>query len=368
MLRAGLRAPAASIREEETLNTGHTVNHRCVIQRLNTLLLQSQTVRLQRNRHAGQITNVLAQSQLTVHVELRVQTHRNVRVVLLHQRGGTLLELRVILLSPPALQLAVAVVAGTLIVKTVTNLVANNHADIAVVRRVVSIRVEVRGLQNSRREHNLVCRGHVVRVHGLRSHQPLRLIHRLAVTGNQPVGIKRTGAAQVLKQVTGHQLQCGEVTPLIGVTNLGDELRQLLQRLLAGCLSHPVQRLDGLAVGLQEVADQNQHLLLVCGREVHGHVLLTNLLTQSLLDSAHAALPALTNLLGTGKGLAVEVEAFLNQLVVHERRTRTQNSPHSPQLPAHQRDGSEQLRRTLKEGRLTHNNLTQGLRVSAERQ
>ena len=101
---------------------------------------------------------------------------------------------------------------------------------------------------------------------------------------------------------------------------------------------------------------------------MHSHVLLANLFTQSFLDSAHAALPALTNLLGTGKGLAVEVEAFLNQFVVHERRTRTQNSPHSPQLPAHQRNGSEQLRRTLKEGRLTHNNLTQGLRVSAESQ
>ena len=56
---------------------------------------------------------------------------------------------------------------------------------------------------------------------------------------------------------------------------------------------------------------------------MHDHVLLADLLTQSLLDSAHAALPALTNLLGTGKGLAVEVEALLNQFVVHERRTRT---------------------------------------------
>ena len=101
---------------------------------------------------------------------------------------------------------------------------------------------------------------------------------------------------------------------------------------------------------------------------MHGHVLLANLFTQSLLDGAHAALPALTNLLGTGEGLAVEVEAFLNQLVVHERRPRTQNSPHSPQLPAHQRDGGEQLSRTLEEGRLSHNNLTQGLRVGAERQ
>ena len=249
-----------------------------------------------------------------------------------------------------------------------TNFVANNHADIAVVCRIVSIRVEVRGLQNSCREHNLVCRGHVVRVHSLRSHQPLRLVHRLTLAGNQPVSIKRTGAAQVLEQVTGHQLQCGEVTPLIGVTDLGDKLRQLLQRLLTGCLSHPVQRLNRLAVRLQEVADQNQHLLLVRGREVHGHVLLANLLTQSLLDGAHAALPTLTNLLSAGEGLAVEVEALLNQLVVHERRTRTQNSPHSPQLPAHQRDGGEQLSRTLKEGRLSHNNLTQGLRVGTQSQ
>ena len=254
-------------------------------------------------------------------MELRVQTHRNVRVVLLHQRGGAFLELRVILLSPPALQLAVTVIAGTLIVKTVTNLVANNHADIAVVRRIVSVRVEVRRLQNRCREHDLIRRRHVVRVHGLRSHQPLRLIHRLTLAGNHPVSVKRTGTAQVLKQVTGHQFQGGEVTPLIGVTDLGDEFRQLLQRLLTGCLSHPVQRLNRLAVRLKEVADQNQHLLLVRRREVHSHILLANLLTQSLLDSAHAALPALTNLLGTGEGLAVEVEALLNQFVVHERRT-----------------------------------------------
>ena len=67
---------------------------------------------------------------------------------------------------------------------------------------------------------------------------------------------------------------------------------------------------------------------------MHSHVLLANLLTQSLLNSAHAALPALTNLLSTGEGLAVEVEALLNQLVDMNgaRERRTVHTAHSFQL------------------------------------
>ena len=174
----------------------------------------------------------------------------------------------------------------------------DHHADAAVVRCVVGLRVEEGRAQNSRGEHNLVSGRHIVGVHSLRRHQPFVLIHRIARAINHEIAVKGGGAAQVLEQVTGHQGQFRVVAPLIRVANLRDKLRELFQRLLAGGFGHPIQVCDGAAVCFQQVIDQLEHFLLVFRREMHRHVLLAKLLIECVLHSRNAAFPAFAQLFG----------------------------------------------------------------------
>ena len=171
---------------------------------------------------------------------MRVKVRRGVGIILLNQRARALGKLGEILLGPPVIQRAVAVIERTFIVKPVTYFVTDHHADTAVVRCIVGLRIEEGRAQNSRGEHNLVSGRHIVGVHGLRRHQPFVLINRVASAIDHEIAVKGGGTAQVLEQVTGHQGQLRVVAPLIRVADLRDKLRELLQRLFAGGFGHPI--------------------------------------------------------------------------------------------------------------------------------
>ena len=208
MLRARLSAPSLRGRPEETLRGRHAINNRRILQRGDALLGKRNLIGPQRNRQPRKVADILTQSQLTIHPELlRVKVRRGVGVILLHQCARALGKLGEILLGPPVIQRTVAVIKRTFIVKPVADLVTDHHADAAVVRCVVGLRIEEGRAQNSRREHNLVSGRHIVGVHSLRRHQPLVLIHRIARAIDHEIAVKSGGAAQVLEQVTGHQGQ-----------------------------------------------------------------------------------------------------------------------------------------------------------------
>ena len=112
MLWAGLCAPALGRGPQQTLCRAHPIKHRRVLQRINTLLLKGDLIRLNRNRQARQITNILTQCQLTIYPELfRVKTHRGVGVILLNQGVRALIELLIVLIGPPVIQRPRAVIA-----------------------------------------------------------------------------------------------------------------------------------------------------------------------------------------------------------------------------------------------------------------
>ena len=247
------------------------------------------------------------------------------------------------------------------------DLVPNHHTNTTVVCCVVGLGVKERRAQNSGREHDLIRRGHIVGVHRLRRHQPLILIHRLAIAFQHKITVKGGGAAQILEQITLNQLKFRVVTPLIRVTDFRHEHGQLLQGLRPGGLSHPLQVRDRAAVCLQQVIHQFKHLRLMLRREMHRHILLADLLIERLLNRAHAAFPPIAQLLRTRKGAAVKIEIRLHQLVIHKRCPRMHSIPHRPQLPRQQRRLLPQARHTLKERRLRHHHLAHTVGVSTKR-
>ena len=298
---------------------------------------------------------------------MRVKVRRGVGIILLNQRARALGKLGEILLGPPVIQRAVAVVERTLIVKPVADLVTDHHADAAVVRCVVGLRIEEGRAQNSCREHNLVSGRHIVGVHSLRRHQPLVLINRIASAIDHEIAVKGGGAAQVLEQITGHQSQFRVIAPLIRVADLRDKLRKLFQRLLAGGLGHPIQVRDGAAVCFQQVIDQLEHFLLMLRREMHRHVFLAEFLIERVLHSRNAAFPAFAQLFGAREGATVEIEVFLYKRIRQVGCAGTNSAPQSPEFPGHQRGGLPHVRHALQERRLRNNDRAQLFGVCPQR-
>ncbi len=85
-------------------------------------------VRLERDRQAAQVADVLADRELAVDVVARQVLGLEV-VVLLDERLGPLTELGAVVVGPPVDHVAVAVVLGALVVEAVADLVADHRAD-----------------------------------------------------------------------------------------------------------------------------------------------------------------------------------------------------------------------------------------------
>src|SRR5487761_2063310 len=92
-----------------------------------------------RDRQAGVVGNIFAQSQFAVDV---VSLHRTERIVLLDQHLGLGGEVLVVFLGPPVAQVAVAIVLAALVVETVADFVADHGTDRAVICGIVGIGVE----------------------------------------------------------------------------------------------------------------------------------------------------------------------------------------------------------------------------------
>ena len=254
------------------------------------------------------------------------------------------------------MQVAVAVELRALVVETVADLVTDDRADRAEIAGGVGVHAEERRAQDRRWEGDVIHHRVVEGVDGLGGGKPGRRIRGLTQLVDLVVVVEPANRPHVSQQLgtAGGELQAIELAPLLRVPDLRAELTQLHQRLLAGGGGHPLQGGDALAVGLDEVVHQLEHLLLILRREMLGHELLADLLADRALDQAQATLPAGALLRRTAQGAAVELEAPVGELRRQVRRAGVQHPPGRPELPIVQRHAAGQLPDMLDEARLAH--------------
>ena len=194
--------------------------------------------------------------------------------------------------------------------------VANHHADSPVVDGLVRIRIKERRLQDSGRETNLVGGRVVVGIDSLRRHSPLRLVGRFAQLRQVVSHIPGTGGAQVV--VVGQfrvHIQRGVVFPLVGISNLDDEVGKFLLRLHLGRIAHPVEGGDVLAPGLLQVLDQLEHPILGTLREILLDIHTADRFAQNAVGNGHRPFPARFGLLDTGHLAGIELETGIVEVI-----------------------------------------------------
>ena len=164
--------------------------------------LRARSDRPSRRCQSAEVANVLADRERAVDVLARRLGGREL-VVLIDQRLGPLLEGLAVRLFPPVRQTPGAVELGPLVVEAVTDLVADDGADRAVVGGVVSLGAEERQLQDGRGKDDLVESGVVVGVYGLGRHEPLVTVDRRADLCQLTVELELARGADVRDEVVG---------------------------------------------------------------------------------------------------------------------------------------------------------------------
>ena len=178
------------------------------------------------------------------------------RIELLDQNVGLGLERGGVLFGPPVVHVAVLVEVAALVVESVGHLVADHHADGAVVHRVVGVGVVERRLENGGREADFVGRGIVVGVHRLGRH-----VHGLAQFRNVVGRIPGVGLDDVLPVALRRvDLQRRVVLPLVGIADLHGEGREFLLRLGFCGVGHPVEGGDVLTEGRLQVLHHVEYI------------------------------------------------------------------------------------------------------------
>ena len=374
-----LGAPDGRVAEEETLQTGETIDFRRLSQRsFNGLhgtvlltacrLVKSERICFERNVHATQVADVLTDGQSAVHMRSlswivgvffgKLRWHE--RVVLVDEFLCELLEIGLVFFGPPVVELAVAVVLGTLIVEAVADLMADHRSDTAIVRGVFGVRVEERRLQNGGREHDHVHGRLIIGVHRLRIHQPFVLVDALADFGQLIAGLIQVGGTHVLGKtgILAH-IKRGIVTPMVRIADLRHELGELLQRLLLGFFAKPGGTGNGHAVGIDQIADQLFHTLLRRLGEVPLHIFAAHILAANAVDQRNAALPTHTLLLLTRQRLAIELEIRLIEFVRQLQGGADDHMHACPQLEIVEIRGLPECVKTGEEAGLMHHHMVE---------
>ena len=301
---AELGAPELPIGEEEAL-----LGRKAVDLRRRRLAGEGMFERIIGDGKAAEIGDVLAQRELAVD---RQAGQRLEPVEFVHELLRARLELGGVRLGPPVGEVAIGVVEPAPVIEAVRDLVADDHADAAVVDRVVERRVEERRLEDGGEEHDLVGGGLEVGVDHLRGQVgELVAVDLLADPAELPPGLERAGAADVLKVAVPPDGERGIVTPLERTADERAEARELFPRPGAGGFAHPV---DLLEMGLHrrlDVVDHHREARPHLGRQIAIDVKPADGLTDLPVKNPGRALPARLHRRHAGKHRAVEVEALL---------------------------------------------------------
>ena len=143
---------------------------------------------------------------------------------------------------------------------------------------------------------------------------PLVTINWRADLASVIVKLPPRDCLNVFNQVVPGDLDGAVVLPPNRVTDLWRELRELGKGLLLGLVSHPVQGLDALLIGLNQVVNERIHLLLRLRREMLLDIDLADCLSEAALDQRNRSLPARTVHRSTGQLLAIELETLSDQV------------------------------------------------------
>src|SRR5258708_31058685 len=230
-LKAGLVAAELTPRNEELLLRREAVDvsrARLAFQRL--LVSKISDLR------SAQVANALAQNQFAVVMYIFLD---KVIVELARYASPASLKIFEISVCPPVTQSAQVVELRALIVKAVRDFVANNHPNGTIVHGIHSIEIKSRRLQNARREHDLIQQRIVVRVRSRRRHAPAAAIHKFANRIAIVLFRKLSSRNHILEERVAADRNMAIVLPLIGISNLAIERRDLRHRLFFGVVAHP---------------------------------------------------------------------------------------------------------------------------------
>ena len=239
------------------------------------------------------------------------------------------------------------------------DLVTDDRADRTEIGGIVTVLVEERMLQDGGGKHDLVEAGVVIRVDGLRGHEPLVAVERFTDLSELAAELEFRSRPNVADQVASVDRQARIVAPLRRKPDLGRELVELLEGALTGGIPHPREVRDALPVGLDEVADQDVHLCFRGRREVPGDVGAADGLAEGALDERDTALPAGTHLGGTGEGASVEVEVRFDECARQIAGVRADDLPRHPVAPGVDVLLDEQLGDARNEARLPHDDFVE---------
>ena len=170
-------------------------------------------------------------------------------------------------------RLPLRVELAPLVVEAVGELVADGAAGVAVVGRVVHLRVVERRLQHAGGKVDVVHLRVVVRVDRGRRHAPFAAVEGLADLGEVALRLEALRALDVAEEVAALHHHRRVVAPLVGIADLVDDGRELLLRALLRRLAHPVERLEVTAHRLLDPARHVQRARLELRAECAPHEL-----------------------------------------------------------------------------------------------
>ena len=201
--------------------------------------------------------------------------YRLILIKLSSQGLGYLLEVLLILVTPPVFQVAIAIVFCSAIVKAVAHLMANYCPYTPEVHRRIGIKTKERRLENGRREYDLIIHRIVIRIDCLRGHSPAGFIHFLADLFQLFLVTPSTYLADILiirRLGSWFYHKAWVVLPLIGIAYLYTKLTELYQGLFFRLLRHPREVFDMLGKTTLEVVDEYQHLLFCLSWEIFFYI------------------------------------------------------------------------------------------------
>ena len=128
-------------------------------------------------------------------------------------------------------------------------------------------------------------------------------------------------------------LDAAVVLPLVGISHLGRELRQLVQGFRLGIVAHPGKRLDVIVQRQQNIFYQPLNAGLCFRWKNLFNIFLAQRLAQIGVGRFHATLPARLHLLGPGQILAIKRKIFVDEGSRKIWRGRPQHVPFQIRLP-----------------------------------
>ena len=261
------------------------------------------------------VGKVLTQCQTTVGIQTRKHLNSAKEISIF---ASALYKVFSISFFPPVVHISVLVIVTSLVIKSVSHLVADNHTDGTIVECVISVHVEERILQNTCRKADFIGCRIIVGIYCLWIHVPVVTIHRLTYCMIDAPSVPELRALFHIFVIRFRwiYLQSAQICPLVRIAHFYIECIKLKQGIYLGRIVHPTLCGDTLTKCYLQILNQGKHTLLGSLREVLLGIDLTKSLAHHTLNLTCATLPQWMVLLTTSLLLAIEVKVLGYGLIV----------------------------------------------------